>query len=1052
MPRIPASELERLKSDVSLEKLAEARGVKLVRKGRELHGCCPFHPDKTPSLVISPEKNVWNCLGACQTGGSVLDWVMKAEGISFRHAVELLRADLPKLSAGDAPVVKHSTVRKLPPLASSNVEEQVLAKKVVDYYHQTLLEEEKAQAYLKSRKIFSPELVKHFKLGFSNRTLGYRLPQANRKEGAEVRERLKRLGLYRENGREHLRGSFTVPLFDEAGSLVQMYGRKITPNLRKGTALHLYLPGPQRGVWNLEALQQSEEIILCESLIDAMTFWAHGIRNVTAAYGTSGVTEDHWKAFSKYETKRIYIAFDRDAAGEKAAEELAKKLQELGIEAFRVQFPKGMDANEYALKMEPTSKALSMVVRHAVWLGAGERPKTLATKEEGPAVSASPVESVDDEENLPSALPPLVAESVSPLGPIESIQPPISPTPIIPEPSSISERSDPKKLVKKGEEFFLTLGDRTYRIRGLSKNLTHSVMKVNLFVRRDFVGGIPTGTGFHVDTLDLYQSRPRKTYAREAAQELGLEETTVNRDLGELLLALEAAQTKQLKEALEPKEDVYEMSAKEREEALALLKSKDLLGQILKDFEDCGVVGERTNKLAGYLAATSRKLERPLAIVVQSNSAAGKSSLMDAVLAFMPEEEQVCYSAMTGQSLFYMSGSNLKHKILAIAEEEGAQRASYALKLLQSEGQLTIASTGKDATTGRLTTEDYKVEGPVMIFLTTTATDVDEELMNRCLVLAVDEGHGQTEAIHFQQRASQRLIGKRKLKEKVKILNRHKNAQRLLKPIAVDNPYAEQLTFLTHQTRFRRDHMKYLGLIEIIATLHQYQREKKFFIEEDGSRTEYIEVKASDITVANNLAHEILGQSVDELPPQTKNLLLKLTKEVKERSIKLGITQQDFRFTRREVREWTGVGNTQVQIHLRRLEELEYVLIHAGSRGKSIVYELLYEMPKEEGMPFFPGLFDVEAMKEAKPENYDYDLNLPGQKKNLPGLNRGQTGPKPGPKRNSSNALEGLESTLSSSFKTKSLNSSKNARTGSQETSHPTFGLNGTALTPKKLS
>ena len=153
-------------------------------------------------------------------------------------------------------------------------------------------------------------------------------------------------------------------------------------------------------------------------------------------------------------------------------------------------------------------------------------------------------------------------------------------------------------------------------------------------------------------------------------------------------------------------------------------------------------------------AAISRKLDRPLALLIQSTSAAGKSSLLDAVLRFVPEEDRIVYSAMTGQSLFYMGEMNLKHKLLAIAEEEGAHRASYALKLLQSEGELTIASTSKDPTTGKLVTEEYHVEGPVMIALTTTAAEIDEELLNRCLVLSVDEGRAQTQAIHAAQRAA----------------------------------------------------------------------------------------------------------------------------------------------------------------------------------------------------------------------------------------------------------------------------------------------------------
>lgn len=120
MARIPYSELERLKREVSLERLALARGVKLERRDTDLHGLCPFHEDREPSLVITPSKNLWHCLGACQVGGTVIDWVMRAEGVSFRHAAELLRADFPSLATpfSSAPV-KTSTVRKLPDLASS---------------------------------------------------------------------------------------------------------------------------------------------------------------------------------------------------------------------------------------------------------------------------------------------------------------------------------------------------------------------------------------------------------------------------------------------------------------------------------------------------------------------------------------------------------------------------------------------------------------------------------------------------------------------------------------------------------------------------------------------------------------------------------------------------------------------------------------------------------------------------------------------------------------------------------------------------------------------
>lgn len=190
MARIPDAEIERLKAEVSLVRLVEAKGVKLARHGKDWHGCCPFHDDKTPSLVVSPAKNLWHCLGACATGGTVIDWVMRAEGVSFRHAVELLRNDAP-LSTG---IVKQATVPKLAAPVDTTADDAVALAQVIDYYHATLKQSPEALAYLESRGIRSDEAIARFRLGFANRTLGLRLPEKNRKAGAEIRTRLQQLG------------------------------------------------------------------------------------------------------------------------------------------------------------------------------------------------------------------------------------------------------------------------------------------------------------------------------------------------------------------------------------------------------------------------------------------------------------------------------------------------------------------------------------------------------------------------------------------------------------------------------------------------------------------------------------------------------------------------------------------------------------------------------------------------------------------------------------------------------------------------------------------
>ena len=315
------------------------------------------------------------------------------------------------------------------------------------------------------------------------------------------------------------------------------------------------------------------------------------------------------------------------------------------------------------------------------------------------------------------------------------------------------------------------------------------------------------------------------------------------------MLALEQAEEKRLS-APEDDEEAIELTPEEEREALDLLKSPKLLDRLTDAYDEAGIAGETNNLLAAYLACTSRKLAKPLAVIIQSTSAAGKSTLMEAVLSFFPDEEQVKYSAMTGQSLYYLGESNLKHKVLAIVEEEGAEKASYALKLLQSEGELTIASTGKDPHSGRMETQEYHVEGPVAIVFTTTSIDIDEELMNRYLVLTVDDSKEQTERIHQLQREARTIEGILAAEKRKDIQRLLQNAQRLIEPKRIANPFARHLTFTSGRTRTRRDHEKYLTLIDTIALLHQHQRETVKH-QVSGREVEMLPVTLDDIEAAN---------------------------------------------------------------------------------------------------------------------------------------------------------------------------------------------------------
>ena len=838
---------------------------------------------------------------------------------------------------------------------------------MIDFYHATLKTSPEALAYLDKRGLGSMELIERFRLGYANRTLAYRLAPKQYKAGAELRTALQRVGILRDSGHEHFNGSIVVPLFGAvdpsaahgtARPVVGAYARKLLDNLRAGTPKHLYLPGPHRGVFNREGIEGQTEIILCEALIDALTFWSAGYRNVTSCYGVHGMTDELMAALKSSGARRVLVAFDRDEAGDKAAETLAKRLMAEGLECFRLLFPKGEDANSYALAVKPAAKALGVVIRGAQWLGQGAKP-TLTTHAVSAIHDEAPVTVVErapPAENVPSLAAALPADPVLP-------EPVAAALPAAPEPEPPTQADERQVL--------LTFGERRYRVRGLPKQLTEA-LKVNVLVT---VEGEASDGALHVDTLDLYQAKQRQAFAKLAAAELKIEESILQRDLGRVLLRLEQIIEERAKAAESPIVAPAAMTSVERDAALAFLRDPALIERIVQDVERVGLVGEPSNALVAYLACVSRKLSQPLAVLIQSTSAAGKSTLMDSVLALVPEEDRVHYSAMTGQSLFYLGETDLKHKILAIAEEEGVRQAAYALKVLQSQGELTIASTGKDPATGMLVTQAYRVEGPVMLFLTTTAIDVDEELVNRCLVLTINESREQTRLIQERQRAKRTLAGLVATSEAEAVRGLHRNAQRLLRPLAVVNPYAEQLTFLDDRTRMRRDHAKYLTLIEAITLLRQHQRVLRT-AHSGNQRIDYIEVTLEDIALANRLAHEVLGRSLDELPPQTRRVLGVVETLVTEGMQQRALLRSDVRFTRRELRGRCGMSDAAIRVHLERLVAMEYVRPAMGKNGQRFEYELLFDGDLSTSAPQRMGLIEVGQLGGTMPTSQGQNPHL----------------------------------------------------------------------------
>jgi DNA primase catalytic core len=948
--RIPEGDLEQVKRQTDLRALVQSRGIELKKHGtKDFIGRCPFHDDKNnPNFIVSPQKGLWHCM-ACGKAGNAIQFVQQHDGVSFRHAFDLLKQGSPAVFSAQ-PMQKQSTVPKLPCPLDAEADDATLFRQVVSYYHERLKQTPTARAYLASRGLDDDRLIEHFQIGFADRSLGLRLPEKNRVEGERLRSRLTQLGLWRESGHEHFNGCIVVPLLDEHGHAVSFYGRRA----QKGEMKHLYPPGAHHGLFNRQCLNQPE-IILCEAVLDALTFWANGFKNVTCLFGTEGFTDELWDELRK--VQRVRIAYDADDAGERAAQRDTERFQKHGIEVFRVKFPHGMDANEYACKVKPADKSLALLMNAAQWTGT--RPPASPAPRKHVAmvvdeITGEPLPIVDKESletGVGWAPEPFVP---APYAEVQAQSSLVAAFVSSPQPDA-TKKENAASLEQKGDAWFMDIEGREYRVAGLEKTVGTDALKIALRLRH--------GERFHLDQVDLCRDMERRRFVERAAEETGLTADLLKRDLGKLLLAVEQAQA-ELSKPQEQTGHVVTLTPEEREAALQWLREPNLIGRLREAFHQAGIIGEETNTLVAYLAGVSRKLERPLAIIIQSASAAGKTTLMDAVLSFFPEEERVKYSAMTGQSLYYLGETSLKNKILAVVEEAGAEKASYALKLLQSEGELTIASTGKDPATGKMVTQEYHVEGPVMIFLTTTAIDLDEELQNRCLTLAVDESAEQTGRIHRLQRERRTLAGLIAKAERQDVLKKLRNAQRLLSSVDVLNPFAPSLTFATARTRNRRDHEKYLTLIDAIALLHQHQRETRTL--PNGQR--FIEVTLDDIALANELAPEILGRSLDELPPQTRRLLGYIRKLVKKKS---GGAKDASTFSRRELRDLCGWSLTQVRVHLERLVELECLAIRHGRLGSQFVYEMLLDADAPEAVAHV-GLIEIAKLR------HDYKTNLTG--------------------------------------------------------------------------
>jgi hypothetical protein len=888
---IPAEAIAAIRARYELVSFIEAAGIKLKRKGRDLMGLCPFHEDKVASLSISATKQYWCCLGACSAGGKtaggdVIEFARRLWRTGFLETIERLggselgnghgggkgNGNGKDGSTGD--VRRAAATHRVRPAARASAPPDLLDQ-VARVYHQTLVSSAVGKEYLAGRGITNAEIVSALVTGYADGSLLDRAP-----EGSETRGALEALGVIAD-GREHLQGCIVVPLRDLAGNVVNLYGRPVD---RGG---HYFLAGERRGLVNAQCAATSEELIITESVFDALSFLEAGIQNVVPIYGTFGWTPDHDALLERHRVRRIVLALDDDAAGQNAAEALAHKLTEQGIAVRNVVLP-AKDANE-------------LLVREGA-----ERFREIWRELVAGPVAPVPTEDAQRKEEAT----------------METPSPPVAATP-----------ATTSTLTNEDGAHVLRFGARVYRVSGLTATGLNR-MRVTLRVE---------GAGRrHDDLLDLYAARSRASFITTAAELLGADERAIRVEIDALIVALERERLamRARADAATTGEQPGAMSADERTDALTLTRDPRLVDRIAEDLAALGCVGEPESLLIAYLAALSRKLPEPLSVLFCARSGAGKSTMQDRICEVTPPEDLVSYTSVTGRALFYADENALKNKLLAIDEEDGASEAAYALRSLQSAGQLSTLYTRSDPQSGKQKAEHTRVVGPTAIFSTTAHPEaLDYETRNRFLILTVNESKEQTRRILERQRWNYTIEGLRAREDREAVISRQRNVQRLIEPVHVVIPPTVALPFPWEQLILRREHKKFLTLVAAITLLHQHQRERKADVV-GGKRIEYIEATQGDADLANRLVPDLLKRNLDELSPPARSLVRQIAAMIAaRRDAAAGGTY----FDRKELQRFTGLSVWHIKTYLVQLVEYEYIAPVTGKKGRRYLYELIWD-------------------------------------------------------------------------------------------------------------
>ena len=513
-------------------------------------------------------------------------------------------------------------------------------------------------------------------------------------------------------------------------------------------------------------------------------------------------------------------------------------------------------------------------------------------------------------------------------------------------------------LVKvEGLSTVFTFNDLVYKVSGAKEGFVTS-LKVNIKAEKS---NPAYQEERYFDTIDLYLSRARSSFALQVFRLFGVEPKRVEKDLITILEYFEKERDKKLVEEDEEKAPV--LTIEEENEGLKFLRNPGLLQEIVSDMEKAGYVGEERNKLLLYLCASSRVLDDPISVLIISESASGKSFMVDIVEKLMPPEGVMSVTSLSDQALNYVSG--MRHKFLVLGEAVHSDVIEYQIREMLSRKELSRLVTVKDEKTGKMSVKLVKTPVIVSSVMSSTRRDINPENASRCFVINTDESREQTGRIHKAQNLKYSLV-RYYDKQKVlpEIMRKHHAAQRLLKKTVIVNPFGGYIDFPSNLMRTRRDNDRFMDLIACVCFLRQYQKERRF-----DNGLEYIECDIEDYKAAYDImVNGVLASSLLEMPKSAVELYNSLLSMAREIAKKSGIKATDAGFTQRDIRDNTGFGQCWIKHNLRVLVDFEYInLVRGGSERSKGFYRLKED--KEMGklnLSMIPTPEEIEKRLKAK--------------------------------------------------------------------------------------